>query len=56
MLLKHGKFLLYANRHQSIFGTAGNMLTPANQLLVMGQIIWSMTNQGFKPATSQSLV
>jgi hypothetical protein len=30
-------------------------LTPVNQLLVMGQIIWSLTNPGFEPATFQSL-
>jgi hypothetical protein len=31
------------------------MLTPANQLLVMGQIIWSLTNPRLETATFQSL-
>jgi hypothetical protein len=41
---------------RSILGAAGHMvLTSANLLLVMGQIIWSLSNLGFEPATFQSL-
>jgi hypothetical protein len=39
--------LLYAHRHWSILGAAGHIiLTPANQLMVMGLKIWSMSNPG----------
>jgi hypothetical protein len=39
--------LLYAHRHPSILGAAGhNILTPANQLMVMGLKIWSLSNPG----------
>jgi hypothetical protein len=32
------------------------ILTPANMLLIMGQIIlWSLSNAAFRPATLQSL-
>jgi hypothetical protein len=44
--------LLYAHRHRRILGTAGyNILTPANQLMVMGLRIWSLSNPGFEPVT-----
>jgi hypothetical protein len=37
--------LLYAHRHRSIVGAAGHIiLTPANQLMVMGFKIWSRSN------------
>jgi hypothetical protein len=39
--------LLYAHRHRSILGAAGHIiLTPANQLIVMGLKIWSLSNAG----------
>jgi hypothetical protein len=39
--------LLYAHRHRSISGAAGHfILTPANQLMVMGLKIWSLSNPG----------
>jgi hypothetical protein len=40
--------LLYAHRHRSIsLGAAGHIiLTPANQLMVMGLKIWSLSNPG----------
>jgi hypothetical protein len=42
--------LLYAHRHRSIFMgqlvTLINILTPANQLMVMGLKIWSLSNPG----------
>jgi hypothetical protein len=42
--------LLYAHRHRSILGAAGHIiLTPANQLMVMGLKIWSLSN----PASNQ---
>jgi hypothetical protein len=48
--------LFYANRHRSILGVAGHIiLTPANQLMVMGLKIWSLSNPGFEPATFRSL-
>jgi hypothetical protein len=48
--------LLYANRHRNILGAAGHIiLTPANQLMVVGHKIWSLTNQGFEQATFRSL-
>jgi hypothetical protein len=48
--------LLYAHRHRSILGAAGHIiLIPANQLMVMVLIIWSLFNPGFEPATFQSL-
>jgi hypothetical protein len=37
--------LLYAHRHRSILGEAGHiLLTPANQLMVMGLKTWSLSN------------
>jgi hypothetical protein len=48
--------LLYAHRHRSILGAAGHIiLTPANQLMVMGLKIWSLFNSGFQPGTFRSL-
>jgi hypothetical protein len=48
--------LLYAHRHQSILGAAGHIiLTPANQLMVMGLKIWSLSNPGFEQRTFQLL-
>jgi hypothetical protein len=39
--------MLYALRHRSILGAAGHIiLTPANQLIVMGPKIWSLFNPG----------
>jgi hypothetical protein len=39
--------LLYAHRHRSILAAAGHIiLTPANQLMVMGLTIWSLFNPG----------
>jgi hypothetical protein len=39
--------LLYANRHRSILGAAGHIiLTPENQLMVIGLKIWSLSNPG----------
>jgi hypothetical protein len=39
--------LFYAHRHRSILGVAGHIiLTPANQLMVMGLKIWSLSNSG----------
>jgi hypothetical protein len=39
--------LLYAHRHRGVLGAAGHiMLTPANQLMVMGLKIWSLSNPG----------
>jgi hypothetical protein len=39
--------LLYAHRHRSILEAAGHiLLTPANQLMVMGLKIWSLSNPG----------
>jgi hypothetical protein len=50
-----GWLLLYANRHRSILGAAGYIiLAPANQLMVMGLEIWSLSNPGIKPATFRS--
>jgi hypothetical protein len=38
---------LYAHRHWSVLGAAGHiMLTPANQLMVMGLKIWSLSSPG----------
>jgi hypothetical protein len=38
--------LLYAHRHRSTLGAASHIiLTPANQLMVMGLKIWSLTVQ-----------
>jgi hypothetical protein len=31
------------------------LLTPANQLMVMGLKIWSLSNPGFEPETFRSL-
>jgi hypothetical protein len=37
--------LLYTHRHQSMLGAAGHIiLTPANQLMVKGLKIWSLSN------------
>jgi hypothetical protein len=48
--------LLYHHRHRSILGVAGHIiLTPANQLMVMGLEIWSLTTPSFKPGTFRSL-
>jgi hypothetical protein len=47
--------LLYAHRHQTILGVAGHILTPANQLMVMGLKIWSLSNPGFEPVTFRLL-
>jgi hypothetical protein len=45
-----------AHIHQSKLGAAGHIiLTPANQLMVMGLKIWSLSNPGFEPATIRSL-
>jgi hypothetical protein len=39
--------LLHAHTHRSILGAAGHIiLTPANQLMVMGLKIWSLSNPG----------
>jgi hypothetical protein len=41
--------LLYADRHRSILGAAGHIiLTPANQLMLMGLKIGSLSNRGSK--------
>jgi hypothetical protein len=46
------RLLLYAHRHRGILGAAGHIiLTPANQLIVMGLKIWSLSNPGFGTAT-----
>jgi hypothetical protein len=37
-------FLLYVNKHRNILGAAGHILTPANQLMVMGLKIWSLAS------------
>jgi hypothetical protein len=34
---------------------AGHIVLPANQLMVMGLKIWSLSNPGFEPATFRSL-
>jgi hypothetical protein len=48
--------LLHAHTHRSILGAAGHIiLTPANQLMVMGLKIWSLSNPGFEPATFRTL-
>jgi hypothetical protein len=53
---KMKEFLLYAHSHRSILGVAGHIiLTPANQLMVMGLKIWSLSNSGFEPLTFQPL-
>jgi hypothetical protein len=47
------------HRHtpKHIKGTAGHIIvTPANQLLAVGQIIWSLPSPEFEPGTSWSLV
>jgi hypothetical protein len=49
--------LLYDHRHQRLLGAAGHIiLTPANQLMVMGLKIWSLSNLGFETATFRSLI
>jgi hypothetical protein len=49
-------FLLYAHSHRGIVGAAGHItLTPANQLMVVGLKIWSLSNPGFELATFRSL-
>jgi hypothetical protein len=41
--------LLYAHRHRSRLGAAGYIiLTPANQLMVLGLKIWLLSNPGSK--------
>jgi hypothetical protein len=41
---------------RSILGAAGHIkLTPANQFMVMGHKVWSLSNPGFEPATFRSL-
>jgi hypothetical protein len=59
MLIRDGEWfllLLYAHRHRSVLGAAGHIiLTPANQLIVMGLKIWSLSNPGFKPGTFRSM-
>jgi hypothetical protein len=48
--------LLNAHRHRSISGAAGHIiLTPANQLMVMGLKVWSLSNPGFEPGAFRSL-
>jgi hypothetical protein len=48
--------LFYAHRHRSISGAAGHIiLTPANQLMVIGLKIWSLSNPGFEAVTFRSL-
>jgi hypothetical protein len=48
--------LLYAHRRQNILGAAGLIImTPANQLMVMGLQIWSLSNLGFELGTSVSI-
>jgi hypothetical protein len=44
-------FICYDNRRWCMLRMSGHLLTPANQLMVMGIIIWSLSNPGFKPAT-----
>jgi hypothetical protein len=47
---------LCPHRHQGILGAVGHIiLTPANQLMVIGLKIWSLSNPGFEPATFRSL-
>jgi hypothetical protein len=47
--------LLYTRWHRSVLGAAGHMiLTPANQLMVMGLKIWSLSNPGFKSSQLKS--
>jgi hypothetical protein len=44
--------LLYTHRYMSILGAASHIiLTPANQLMVMGLKIWSLSNPVFEPGT-----
>jgi hypothetical protein len=55
-IIRQAKFkfslLLYAHRHPSILGAAGHIiLTLANQLMVTGLKIWSLSNPGFEPGT-----
>jgi hypothetical protein len=38
--------LLYTHTHRSILGAADHILTPANQLMVMGLKVWSLSNLG----------
>jgi hypothetical protein len=49
--------IAYAHcRHRGILEAAGHIiLTPANQLMAKGIIIWSLSNPGFEPATFRSL-
>jgi hypothetical protein len=48
--------LLYAYRHRSILEAAGHIiLTLANQLMIMGLKIRSLSNPGFERATFRSL-
>jgi hypothetical protein len=54
--MKRKEWLHYAHTHRSILGAAGHIaLTPANQLMVMGLKILSLSDSGFEPATFQSL-
>jgi hypothetical protein len=46
----------YVTGNTTILVAAGHsILTPANQLMVMGLKIWSLSNPGIGPATFQSL-
>jgi hypothetical protein len=49
--------LLYAYRHRSAAykGRLVIILTPANQLMIMGLKIWSLSNPGFERGTFRSL-
>jgi hypothetical protein len=43
-------------KHIRVIRAAGHIiLTPANQLMVMGLKIWSLSNPGIEPATFRSL-
>jgi hypothetical protein len=49
---KRKEWLLYAHTYRSILVAAGHIiLTPANQLMVMGLKTWSLSNAGLEPAT-----
>jgi hypothetical protein len=53
---KRKEWLLYAHTHRSILGAAGHIiLTLANQLMVTGLKLWSLSNPGLEPGTFRSL-
>jgi hypothetical protein len=49
-------FALRPHTHRSILRAAGHIiLTPANQLLVLEQILWTLSEQGLESAAFRSL-